>query len=126
MTKPMNPTMAAAGIDRRAFLKGAAIMGGATAVAGLAACAPKSEGAPAAEAAAGEGVGVPSFMIAPEQIVEFAATHDHEIVVVGAGVSGVSPPCTGTGVMSGSSPAASEIVSKLSATIHSPSKRTAG
>ena len=90
MTKPMNPTMAAAGIDRRAFLKGAAIMGGATAVAGLAACAPKSEGAPAAEAAAGEGVGVPSFMIAPEQIVEFAATHDHEIVAVGAGVSGVS------------------------------------
>lgn len=79
-------------MNRRTFLKGAALLGGAAGALGLAACAPQSS-APTKAAATGgstQGVGVPSFMIPPEPITDFANTYDHEVVVIGAGVAGVS------------------------------------
>ena len=47
----------------------------------------ETEAGAAAVAAGGNG---PSFLVAPEPITEFAETHDYDVVVVGAGESGVS------------------------------------
>ncbi len=76
-------------MNRRTFLKGVALFGGSAAALGLAGCAPK-QASEAKETDVSGGGAMPGFMVAPSPITEFAATHDHEIVVVGAGVAGVS------------------------------------
>lgn len=78
-------------MNRRSFLKGSALLGGAVAAVGLAGCAPQTtSAAPAATALGTTGDATPSFMIPPEPITDFANTYDHEIIVVGGGVAGVS------------------------------------
>ena len=52
-------------MNRRTFLKGAALLGGSSAVLGLMGCAPQGPGTTKASAAAGNTSGIPSFMIAP-------------------------------------------------------------
>lgn len=86
-------------LSRRDLLKfggvAAAGMAGASVLAG---CSPSQSAgatsAPAADTAAVAGSNVPSFLAKPEPITEFAETKDYEIVVVGAGVSGMSAVLT--------------------------------
>ena len=68
---------------RRDILKGA----GAIAAAGIAAGAmPLTHAVAAEEATDAEGnLTVPSFLVKPEPITEFAETHEFDVVVVGAG-----------------------------------------
>lgn len=77
-------------LDRREFLKGAALAGGATAAAGMAACSP-SGGRGAAEqsnaANAGES-SQKSWRDKPDPITDIARSVDAEVVVVGAGAGG--------------------------------------
>ena len=80
-------------LDRRSFLKGAALLGGAGALAGIAGCAPAAE----KTAGAGEGGVAPeasAFEAAasPIEPVEPPATWDEEaqIVVVGSGAGGMN------------------------------------
>ena len=78
-------------LDRRSFLRGAALLGGAGAVAGLAGCAPKVE---AAEGGSEEDKARAAFEAAAEPILpaDVPATWDEEreIVVVGTGAAGVN------------------------------------
>ena len=81
-----------ASLTRRGLFK----LGGlATAVAAgtaLAGCAPQ-QGTPVAstgEGSAAAADGTPSFLVAPAPITEFDETRDYEVVVVGAGVSGMA------------------------------------
>lgn len=85
------------GIDRRAFLKGAAFAGAGMVAAGsLSACSPNAESADNADAAASE-AGVNSaqqkwsFEVASEAIAEnsIKETVESEVVIVGAGMSGL-------------------------------------
>ena len=73
---------------RRDILKGA----GAIAAAGIAAGAmPLTHAVAAEEATDAEGnLTVPSFLVKPEPITEFAETHEFDVVVVGAGEAGLS------------------------------------
>lgn len=85
------------GMDRRTFLKGAAFAGAGVVAAGsLAACAPQSEpSADSSSSASGESVNSAqqkwSFEVAPEAIAEdsIKETVESEIVIVGAGMSGL-------------------------------------
>lgn len=89
--KSFLPESVQAGISRRSLFK----LGGLTAatVAGasmLAGCGqPKQVGSSMAETGAAAD-GTPSFLIAPEPITDFDETRDYEVVVVGAGVSGMA------------------------------------
>lgn len=89
------------GVSRRDFLKlgGVAALGAAGA-ASLGGCAPKA--ASSAHAADGSGAdagvtevtgheraGLPSFLQAPEPVTDVAETLDYDVVVVGAGASGI-------------------------------------
>ena len=66
----------------------------------LASCAPRQsagQGATTAEASSAEAAGtgtettsMPAFLAKPEAVVEFAETKDYDVVVVGAGVSGMA------------------------------------
>lgn len=66
----------------------------------LASCAPRQsagQGAATAEASSAEAAGtgtettsMPAFLAKPEAVVEFAETKDYDVVVVGAGVSGMA------------------------------------
>lgn len=81
-------------LSRRDLIK----FGGAAAVglagAGmLSACAPQQGAEATANASAANGTvsdGTPAFLVKPDPIVDFAETKDYEVVVVGAGVSGMS------------------------------------
>ncbi|MDR3315308.1 MAG: FAD-dependent oxidoreductase [Coriobacteriales bacterium] len=78
-------------ISRRSFLTGAAAAG-AVAAAGLAGCTPTTEGgggntgggAPAATP------GAYPWLTAPEPITDFAETIDTEVLIIGAGMSGLA------------------------------------
>lgn len=81
-------------IDRRSFLKGAAVTASTAAAMGIVGCAPASrtessqpEGAAYAEPASSR----PSFMIAPDPIADsdIAETVESDVVVIGAGPSGL-------------------------------------
>ncbi len=72
-------------IDRRSLVKGAA----GVAAASLAASAMPLTHAVAAEEAASNPM-VPSFLVKPEPITEFAQTYEYDVVVVGAGEAGLS------------------------------------
>jgi len=84
------------GIDRRDFLKGAIAAGGAAAVAGLGACSPSNAsgsgtgGSAASGAGAGDGVGKHSWEVKPAAITDIAEEKDYDIVIVGAGLAGLS------------------------------------
>ncbi len=75
-------------VTRRDVLKGAA----ALSAAGVAASAlPLTHAVAAEEATDAEGnLTVPSFLVKPEPITEFAETVDYDVVVVGAGEAGLS------------------------------------
>lgn len=80
-----------ANVTRRDLFKfgGLAAMG-AAATGALAGCAPKSStGAASADGAEGTYEG-PSFLNKPADITEFAETHEYDVVVVGAGESGLA------------------------------------
>ncbi|MCB7038760.1 FAD-binding protein [Eggerthella sinensis] len=77
-------------VSRRDLLK----LGGITAVGALVAqalagCAP-SKAADAKNAAAASTEGLPSFLVQPDPITDFAETKEYDVVVVGAGESGLS------------------------------------
>lgn len=77
-------------VSRRDLLK----LGGITAVGALGAqalagCVP-SKAADAKNAAAASTEGLPSFLVQPEPITDFAETKEYDVVVVGAGESGLS------------------------------------
>lgn len=77
-------------VTRRDLLK----FGGITAVGvlgttALASCAPSASGTKEAKAASA-GEGYPAFLQQPEPITEFTETKEYEVVVVGAGESGLS------------------------------------
>ena len=80
-------------VSRRDLLKfggiGALGLAGATALAG---CAPQAAGDASKGDAAGDGSTYegPSFLQKPADITEFAETHEYDVVVVGAGESGLS------------------------------------
>ena len=74
-----------ANISRRSLLAA-----GGVAAAGIAAAAamPLTHAVAAEEAAADPSI--PSFLVKPEPITEFAQTHEYDVVVIGAGESGLS------------------------------------
>ena len=61
---------------------------GALGASALGGCAPQQ--AASAQAETGDAGTGPSFLQAPEPVTEFAATHEFDVVVVGAGESGLS------------------------------------
>lgn len=88
------------GIDmnRRSFLKGAAVLSGAAALSmGLAGCGPQTAEEAAASASNGlgtfdkDGVAMPSFLVAPEPVDEadIAEEFEADVVVVGMGLAGI-------------------------------------
>lgn len=83
------------GVSRRSFLKGAGLASAAALAGGvLAGCAPaQPQAAGSAPSLSSTGAGDafegPAFLRKPEPIAEFAETHDYDVVVVGAGNSGV-------------------------------------
>lgn len=81
----MTAQASSASINRRDLIKGAA----GVAAAGIAASAMPLTHAVAAEEAAANPM-IPSFLVKPEPITEFAQTYDYDVVVVGAGEAGLS------------------------------------
>ncbi len=92
MSKP------ASNLSRRDLLKfGGLSAVGALGMSALAGCSPKvvapEGGVPkpgAALAGTGSADGVPSFLLTPDPVTDFAETHDYDVVVVGAGESGLA------------------------------------
>ena len=85
-------------MNRRNFLKGAALTGAAAIAAGMAGCAPKTQSETLAETGGSQwgsfdadGVYTPSFLIAPEPMDESALveTVEADVVVVGMGLAGI-------------------------------------
>lgn len=81
-------------IDRRSFLKGAAFTGVAAAAAGIAGCAPSggsSGSADSVQSQETQNASGYSFEIPPEPVdeAEITETYEADVVVVGAGVSGM-------------------------------------
>ena len=85
-------------INRRSFLKGAAMTGAAALAAGMAGCAPKTQSESLAETGGSEfgtfdadGVYTPSFLIAPDPVDEstLVETVEADVVVVGMGLAGI-------------------------------------
>lgn len=85
------------GISRRAFLTGAAAAG-AVAAAGLAGCTDGGSGTSGsgsdAGPSAGSAAGEYSWETVPAEITDFAETIDTEILVIGAGLSGLCTACS--------------------------------
>ncbi len=77
-------------LNRRNFLKGAAVAGGAAALAGLAGCAPASSQSAASSASDGEAQQAATWRSAPAEIADdqIAETLEADLVVVGAGNAG--------------------------------------
>lgn len=84
--------MSKANVTRRDLLKfGGLTAVGALGATALASCAPSTPEEAAKAASAGVNTeGIPSFLIKPEPITEFAETREYDVVVVGAGESGLS------------------------------------
>lgn len=76
-------------LDRRSFLKGTLAVGGATAAVGLGACAPANP-APAESGSGAAAASGYTWENPPEPITDIAETLDYDIVIVGAGLAGVS------------------------------------
>lgn len=96
MTKHASDT----GISRRDLFKfGGLAAAGVVGAGALASCAPQatSTAAGAAESATGEATtaaghlrtGMPSFLVAPDPVTDVKETKDYDVVVIGAGASGV-------------------------------------
>ena len=79
-------------VSRRSFLKGAGVAAlGTAAVAGLASCGQPTVATEASsEGTSAAATSGPSFLQAPEAIVDFAETKEYDVVVVGCGESGLS------------------------------------
>ena len=79
-------------VTRRDLIKlGGLAAASAISATALASCAPSTpEEAAKAASATGSLEGMPSFLQAPEPITEFAETREYDVVVVGAGESGLS------------------------------------
>ena len=80
-------------MDRRNFLKGAALAGGAAALTGLVGCSPAASKSDSGAASAGDagasGSAVSkSWRDKPEPIEDIAETVECDVVVVGAGAAG--------------------------------------
>ena len=76
------------GVSRRNFLKASGLTAmGAFAAAGLTGCGQPKTTSKETEPAASTG---PAFLQAPEPIVDFSETKEYDVVVVGAGESGLS------------------------------------
>jgi succinate dehydrogenase/fumarate reductase flavoprotein subunit len=76
-------------IDRRSFLKGAALVGGAVAVTGLSACTTSAPGTSGnANGAPGTTAGARPWESAPTPITDATVGGDFDIIIVGAGISG--------------------------------------
>lgn len=76
------------GISRRNFLKASGITAmGAFAAAGLTGCGQPKTASKETESATSTG---PAFLQAPEPIADFSETKEYDVVVVGAGESGLS------------------------------------
>lgn len=98
--------------DRRSFLKGAVLAGAGTAAFGLAGCAPSGESSSSdgsssgASSASADGHltadsinnGTWAFEVAPEPVAdsEIANTYEADIIIVGAGVSGLACAASAT------------------------------
>lgn len=83
----------AGSLSRRSLFKLGGLATAVAAGASLAGCAPQPKSASMADTGSGAtraADGTPSFLIAPEPITEFDETRDFEVVVVGAGVSGMA------------------------------------
>jgi succinate dehydrogenase/fumarate reductase flavoprotein subunit len=88
------------GISRRSFLTGAAAAG-AVAAASLAGCSP-APSTPAGGASGGASggsttpaaAGAYPWLTAPEPITDFAETKETEILIIGAGISGICTACS--------------------------------
>lgn len=84
------------GISRRTLLQMGGIMGaGALGAAALSSCSPASSGSSSADVAGAASVqdgpfAVPESMLEPEAITEFDETKEYDVVVVGAGLAGLS------------------------------------
>lgn len=85
-------------INRRSFLKGAAMTGAAALAVGMAGCAPKTQSESLAETGGSEfgtfdadGVYTPSFLIAPDPVDESTLVEivEADVVVVGMGLAGI-------------------------------------
>lgn len=77
-------------VSRRSFLKGTTVAAlGALAATNLAACG-KPKASADTQAASASAQAQPSFLRAPETITNFAETKEFDVVVVGAGESGLS------------------------------------
>ena len=79
-------------VSRRSFIKGAGVAAlGTAAVAGLASCGQPTVATEASsEGTSAAATSGPSFLQAPEAIVDFAETKEYDVVVVGCGESGLS------------------------------------
>jgi hypothetical protein len=80
------------GMERRDFLRCAALAGGAAAFAGLSGCAPTDD-AGTSTAGGGSGTSATSkyaWENPPQPITDIAETKDFDVVVVGAGIAGIS------------------------------------
>lgn len=82
------------GLSRRSFLTFGGVAAGAAALSGsalLAACSPArgENAANGAGAVSDNGSSMPGFMQAPEAIASFSETKEYDVVVVGAGASGI-------------------------------------
>ncbi|MDR2492216.1 MAG: FAD-dependent oxidoreductase [Coriobacteriales bacterium] len=79
------------GVSRRAFLAGTAAAG-AVAVAGLAGCAPSTSGTGGTGSTGGSGSGR-SWETPPAPITNIAETIETEVLIIGAGISGLATAC---------------------------------
>ncbi|MDR1087726.1 MAG: FAD-dependent oxidoreductase [Coriobacteriales bacterium] len=81
------------GMDRRSFLKGAALLGSGAAVAGLAACSTPGSGGGAADSGTASGAAAPPtstrpWESAPAAIGDATDGGSYDIIILGAGISG--------------------------------------
>jgi len=78
-------------MDRRSFLKGAAAVGAISVTAGLAACTTGegTSGQTSTSSGASGGDGKHTWDVPPAPITDIAETKDYDIVIVGAGISGL-------------------------------------
>lgn len=78
-------------INRRSFLKGALVTGAAAAAAvALPACSPSTQSTTTSTTTSTENIGKHTWDIAPEPITDIAETKDYDIIIVGAGLAGLS------------------------------------
>lgn len=82
--------MSHAGIARRDFLKGAALMGAVASVGTMAGCSSPTQSGSSASSSDKATVSSHSWENAPEPITDIAETQDYDVVIVGAGIAGMT------------------------------------